>query len=296
MSREDKSIGILRVSIGMPVYNGEPFIRQALESLLAQTFKDFELIISDNASIDDTGNICLEYAATDARIRYFRQTANIGAAKNFEFVLNESRHEYFMWAAADDYYGPEHVEYLVAELDLHSKAVVAMSGTIRLLPTGEIQDIIKYKESESPNSLSNMGLAWRLVSGKLYHVYIYGLFRANFLKNSFNEVPQVKGADRLFICAAALAANFRYVDQITYFRRVYKGHAYGRYYLSDMHLAKIYSDAFGSIKASLALGPYLLRSNIIPARRKLFIPFVVIRYTLFIVLHAFKNVIKGLLR
>ncbi len=93
---------IPRVSIGMPVYNGEKFIRDALDSLLAQTFSDFELIISDNASTDDTEAICRDYAAKDVRIRYVRQAENLGAAANFKFVLDEAVGEYFMWAAHDD--------------------------------------------------------------------------------------------------------------------------------------------------------------------------------------------------
>ena len=93
---------IPKVSIGMPVYNGEKFIRKALDSLLAQTFTDFELIISDNASTDGTEAICRECAARDARIFYFRQKKNIGAAGNFQFVLDHTRAGLFMWAAYDD--------------------------------------------------------------------------------------------------------------------------------------------------------------------------------------------------
>ncbi len=96
-----------QVSIGMPVYNGELFIRSALESLLAQTYTDFELIISDNASTDDTATICRDYASKDARIRYVRQAENRGAAANFQFVLDEAVGEYFMWAAADDCWSPD---------------------------------------------------------------------------------------------------------------------------------------------------------------------------------------------
>lgn len=100
------------VSIGMPVYNGGRFIREALDSLLAQTFTDFELIISDNASIDATELICRNYAEQDPRIRYMRQQKNIGALPNFQFVLNEARGEYFMWAACDDKWDRNWVESL----------------------------------------------------------------------------------------------------------------------------------------------------------------------------------------
>ena len=91
-----------RVSIGLPVFNGGQHIRETIESLLVQTFSDFELIISDNASTDNTEIICLKYAATDQRIRYFRHTDNLGAAANFKFVFDKARGEYFTWTGCDD--------------------------------------------------------------------------------------------------------------------------------------------------------------------------------------------------
>ena len=103
----------------MPVYNGEPFIREALDSLLAQTFTDFELIISDNASTDATKAICLEYAARDARVHYVRQPENRGALANFQFALDEAAGEYFMWAAADDVWDLEWIEYLLPIVEKH---------------------------------------------------------------------------------------------------------------------------------------------------------------------------------
>ena len=79
-----------KVSIGMPVYNGEKFIRRALDSLLDQTFADFEVIISDNASMDKTREICLEYAVKDERIRYYRNDVNIEPISNFNRVLHSA--------------------------------------------------------------------------------------------------------------------------------------------------------------------------------------------------------------
>src|SRR5262245_38039803 len=91
-----------RVSIGMPVRNGEPFIADAIDSLLAQTLTDFELIICDNASTDRTQEICGEYAAQDARIRYYRNPTNLGPAQNHNKCFELSRGEYFRWHAHDD--------------------------------------------------------------------------------------------------------------------------------------------------------------------------------------------------
>src|SRR5450759_757223 len=101
MMQQDKSATAPTVSIGMPVYNGEKYISEALDALLAQTFTNFELLISDNASTDGTTAICRHYADRDSRIHYVRQSENRGGVANFKFVLDEARGEYFMWAACD---------------------------------------------------------------------------------------------------------------------------------------------------------------------------------------------------
>ena len=102
-----------KVTIGMPVYNGEAYIREALDSLLGQSYRDFELIISDNDSSDSTEQICQLYSKRDDRIIYIRQKKNIGAAENFQFVLSKARGEFFMWAASDDRWNSEWLEFVV---------------------------------------------------------------------------------------------------------------------------------------------------------------------------------------
>jgi len=112
-----------KISIGMPVYNGEKFIRQSLDSLLNQTLTDLELIISDNASNDSTPSICEEYLKKDKRIRYFRQEKNMGPLWNYNFVLEQAKCDFFMWAAVDDLWESEFVEKNVSIL-LSNKNVV----------------------------------------------------------------------------------------------------------------------------------------------------------------------------
>ena len=116
------------VSIGMPVYNGERFIRQALNSLLAQDYENLELIISDNASTDRTAEICQEYAARDPRIRYWHNSENRGAISNFAKVLDMSEGEYFMWAACDDLWEPTYIKTLLQCLTTTPSAVLAFSA------------------------------------------------------------------------------------------------------------------------------------------------------------------------
>src|SRR3984957_9664125 len=91
-----------RVSIGLPVYNGEKWLAQSVDSLLSQTFSDFELIICDNASTDGTDAICRRYAEQDQRVRYIQNAENIGGMLNANLSFGVARGEYFRWAAHDD--------------------------------------------------------------------------------------------------------------------------------------------------------------------------------------------------
>lgn len=116
------------VSVGMPVFNGESFIAQAIDSILAQTYPFFEIIISDNASTDETEKICRGYAERDSRIRYIRQNTNLGATTNFRFVLDEARYQRFIWAAADDWWDRDRLERLVSSLGPNDAVVI---GAIR---------------------------------------------------------------------------------------------------------------------------------------------------------------------
>ena len=106
-------MGPFVVSIGLPVYNGEPFLAQALDSLLAQSFEDFELIISDNASTDRTRSLCESYQKRDPRVQYFRQSVNMGPVWNFNFVVRQAAGKYFMWAAHDDLWDREWIATLL---------------------------------------------------------------------------------------------------------------------------------------------------------------------------------------
>jgi glycosyltransferase involved in cell wall biosynthesis len=116
-----------KISIGFPVFNGEKLIKSALDSLLNQTFKDFELIISDNASTDETQEICKRYAAKDTRIKYVRQLTHISGSANFKFVLDEALGEYFMWAACDDTRSPNFIEVNQEFLSKHTEFVASTS-------------------------------------------------------------------------------------------------------------------------------------------------------------------------
>lgn len=129
-----------RVSIGLAVYNGENYLRESLDSLLAQTFEDFELIISDNASTDKTTEICQEYAAKDARIRYYRNERNLGAAWNQNRVFELATGEYYKLAAHDDRCAPDFLKRCVEILDRHPDVVLCYPKTMIINDRGEVQE------------------------------------------------------------------------------------------------------------------------------------------------------------
>ena len=117
------------VSIGVPVYNGERHLRAAIESLLGQTFGDFELIISDNASIDSTRELCEDFLRRDARVRYHRQSTNIGVARNWNFVARSGRGRYFKWASSNDTCEPSMLAQCVKVLEENPSAVLCYGKT-----------------------------------------------------------------------------------------------------------------------------------------------------------------------
>src|SRR5215470_10607997 len=142
-----------RLSIGLPVYNGESYLAESLDALLGQTYEDFELIISDNASADGTADICRRYGKRDSRIRYVRQARNIGAAPNHNFVFRESRGELFKWAAADDLYARDLLRHCVDALDEYPDVVLAHSWTAAVDSTGDVTQALEYPlDTDSPRA------------------------------------------------------------------------------------------------------------------------------------------------
>lgn len=168
-----------KVSIGMPVYNGEKYIREALDSLLAQTFTDFELIISDNCSTDNTQEICREYATKDSRIRYARQSRNIRAISNFEFVLQESSSDFFMWAASDDIWAEDWLDSLY-HLIIQTGAGAAFG---QVLPINDKTELITHIATKMTYKFTGNRIFRRL---KFYLEY-EGAGKANLFYALFNK-------------------------------------------------------------------------------------------------------------
>lgn len=191
---------IPKVSIGLPVYNGEKFIVKKIESILVQTFEDFELIISDNSSTDETTKICKQYALKDERIKIFNQNENIGAGPNFNFVLDKARGEFFLWSAVDDLILPTFIEKNIKILETKPN-VVCCASKMKLY--GEKTSSLEIKSNDSifknkikkiqrdfghMNTFSATGSYEKRINEyfkNLRHNQIfYGIFRTNQIKQA----------------------------------------------------------------------------------------------------------------
>ncbi len=211
-------VGSPLVSIGIPVYNGERFVRQALDSLLAQDYRNVELIISDNASTDRTAEICQEYLTTDSRIRYYRNDNNLGAVANFNRVFELSRGKYFMWAAHDDVWDATHVRKCVAALEHNPSAVLCCSSLRFIDEDGRLIEM-KYDNYDNPEML-NLGLRERVrVLASRHGWYgIYGVIRADALRRTSLARP-VYGTDVILSMELCLLGPFAKVPEVLFYYR-----------------------------------------------------------------------------
>jgi glycosyltransferase involved in cell wall biosynthesis len=205
------------ISIGLPVYNGEQFIRQTLDSLLAQDCGNFELIISDNASIDGTAAICQEYQARDQRIRYCRNETNVGATRNFNRVFELSRGDFFMWAGAHDLWHPSFVSRCLSVLNEDKSVVLAYSQTMLVNIEGEPTEIAPDKiDTRGMSPLERYRhLIWNLKWCNLIH----GLIRSKALNNT-NMFRDFFGPDHLLLAELSLEGAFAQIQEPLFYRRL----------------------------------------------------------------------------
>jgi glycosyltransferase involved in cell wall biosynthesis len=205
-----------RVSIGLPVRDGENYLAETLDSILAQTYSDFELIISDNASTDRTEEICRVYAARDERIRYFRNEENLGAAENFNRVLGLSAGDYFKWAAHDDLCAPEYLARCVGVLDREPEVVLCYPKTRIIDGQGEfVEDYFDGFHLDSPKPHIRFRDVFR-APGLCNPVF--GLMRARILGQTA-LIGNYAASDRVLLAELALHGRFYEVPEYLFLRR-----------------------------------------------------------------------------
>jgi len=224
-----------RVSIGLPVYNGERHLSSALDGILRQTFEDFEIVISDNASTDRTQEICSQYCKKDERIRYSRNDTNIGSARNFNKVFELSRGSYFAWAAHDDLYGNRYLESCVEVLDndpsvslCHSLIGVVDELGVPIPTTGPNQIIgpdgrpvthsDKNHVAESPYADERFKDVLHNVS---WCLQVFGLMRTENMRKTGLQRSYF-GADKVFLAEISLMGRFHQIEETLFLKRVHR--------------------------------------------------------------------------
>ncbi|MFB7513289.1 glycosyltransferase family 2 protein [Streptomyces sp. NPDC056144] len=204
-----------RLSIGLPVYNGEEYLAESLDALLGQTYEDFELIISDNASTDGTQDICRRYAEKDSRIRYRRLPRNIGATPNHNLVFTESRGELFKWASHDDLYARDLLRRCVEALDEHPDVILAHADQAVIDEDGQVKVPYTYTlATNSPHAPERFRSMLFEPGGDDF----YGVIRADVLRR-VRPLDSYHHADRTFVSEIGLQGRFHQVPELLYFRR-----------------------------------------------------------------------------
>jgi glycosyltransferase involved in cell wall biosynthesis len=222
-----------RLSIGLPVYNGERFLAQALDSLLAQTFQDFEIIISDNASTDRTSEICRDYAQADRRVRYVRNERNLGAIANFNRVFELSPGSLFKWAAHDDLYHERYLESCVRLLDESPDVVLAHSNTAFIDENDEpfpfdskagcyVDPKTGVPQMPDSPAIGDSAVAverfWQVLAHARWGTLQFGVIRRQILQQTRLE-QNFAGSDRPLLAELALLGRFKSSPERLFLKR-----------------------------------------------------------------------------
>jgi glycosyltransferase involved in cell wall biosynthesis len=226
----------LRLSIGLPVYNGDRYLAEAFECFQAQTFQDFEIVVSDNASTDHTAEICRSYAERDPRIRYYRNEKNLGALPNFNTVFALSRLPLFKWAAHDDLYHPRYIETCIRILDENPDVILAHSKTAFVDDRGESFPVDpatgNYVDprtgvAQTPDSpiIADSPVAilrfWQVLSRACWGTHMFGIMRREMLQKT-RLVPNFAGSDRAMLAELALLGRFRCANEVLFSKRFHE--------------------------------------------------------------------------
>ncbi len=207
-----------RVSVGMPVFNGERFLAETLDSILAQTFKDLEIVISDNASTDRTEQICRSYAERDPRIRYYRSDVNRGAAWNHNRVFELARGRYFKWQSHDDLCAPELLEVCVSVLDRDPGVVLCFSRTQIIDAEGRPLSKFHVPSMTRMDSPYPHERLHGTICPDHWCFEVYGLGRSEVLRQT-PLIASYTGSDRVLLADLALRGRFHEIPTYLFFNR-----------------------------------------------------------------------------
>ena len=200
------------VTIGLPVYNGERYLSQAIESILAQEFGEFHLLISDNCSTDSTWEICCSYASRDPRIKLYRSPSNLGAIGNFNRVLHFSESPFFMWTSHDDVLHPSYTEACYRFLRANPDYVLCCTRNRIIDAQGiAVRPLYKIPDQNLDSDDSNERFQKFLVN-KIQPTAIYGLMSRS-VAVQIGGVKAVMGSDWIFLLRLSLEGKFREMEE-----------------------------------------------------------------------------------
>jgi glycosyltransferase involved in cell wall biosynthesis len=199
-----------RVSIGLPVYNGENYVERAIESVFAQTFGDFELLISDNGSTDRTAEICASAAARDVRVRHIRYEENRGATWNFNSVVAEATGEYFCWLAHDDMWAPEYLRRCVDGLEADPEVILCFSDVLVVdeddQPVEELSMTMRTGSSRVAERFYDVLMVWHDC------LPIFGVIRREMLATT-PLIGAYSSGDHVLLARLALLGRYRIIEE-----------------------------------------------------------------------------------
>ena len=232
-----------RVSVGLPVYNGEQYIRESIECILAQTYTDLELILVDNASTDSTRHICEEYVKRDRRVRYFRQERNVGLARNSNRAFELATGEYFKWTTHDDLHGPDFLARCVEVLDRDPSVVLCCTAGALIDGEGKQIEILEdaegayvrdpngaripFRRMDPPRNLSSADPVDRFRDILLHTAWcleIFGVMRSDALRKTQLQSGYI-GTDKRVLAQMSLLGRFAEVPGVRLFYRQYPAQA-----------------------------------------------------------------------
>jgi glycosyltransferase involved in cell wall biosynthesis len=213
-----------RVTIGIPVYNGERYLHEALDSVLAQTFTDTEIIISDNASTDRTASICDAFASRDPRIRVLRVGTNAGAAANYNLLVASATSRLFTWHPHDDVLMPQYLERCLAYLDRHPHVVLCYPSTRVIdensMPVDADASDALVVDGPSPSVRLRQYFATSLANRACNAVL--GVIRTDILRKT-RLIGPYPGSDKILLSELALLGPFKQLPDVLFCRRYHIG-------------------------------------------------------------------------
>jgi glycosyltransferase involved in cell wall biosynthesis len=211
-----------RVALGLAVYNGEEFLAQAIQSIVDQSFTDFECVVSDNASTDRTAEIAQSFAAQDPRIRYSKNATNIGGARNENLTVSLTSAAYFRWAAHDDYLEPTLLERCVEVLDRDPGVVICYTQVRQLDLVAGTSTILSRNNASSRRPATRFR---RIILSRDFLEETYGLIRRDVLDRT-NLQADYTASDRTLMAEISLYGRFYEVPEPLFVKRLHPKNAY----------------------------------------------------------------------